>query len=112
MSKSRTATWLGIAFVAAAFVVAIVAYPTIPDQMAIRWWYDLNLSLHVDYAPKEFGLFVAPAFSAVLFAAFRFGPDLVGSGVADDTIRHVFTYLATGLSGLLLAVELALVWLN
>jgi hypothetical protein len=112
MSGARTASRLGLGFVVASFVVAVVAYPTVPEQMAIRWWVGLDMELHVDHAPKAVGLFVVPALSAVLFAALRVGPDLVGGAVADDAIRHVFTYVATGASALLLLVELALVWLN
>lgn len=112
MTRTRTATWLGLGFVAASFAVAAVAYPTAPEQVVVRWWVGLDMELHRDYASKTVGLFLVPALSAALFAAFRVGPDLVGRAVADDTIRHAFTYLAAGVSGLLLLVEIALVWLN
>lgn len=112
MSGTRTATRVGVGFVVASFVVGVVAYPLVPDQIAIRWWIAPDMTLRVDHASKTVGLFVVPVLSAALFAAFRVGPDLVGRAAADDSIRHVFTYLATGVSLLLLFAEAALVLLN
>lgn len=64
---------IALSIVALSFLVAIWAYPQMPEMMASHW----NYKGEVDgYMPKVLGLFLLPILSAVFFVVFSYIPKI------------------------------------
>lgn len=96
----------------ASFAVGVLAYPSMPEQMIVRWHVGLDMTISVDRMAKPVALFIAPTVAAALFAALHAVPSIAGGAAAARSVRPVFETLAAGVAALLLLVELALVYLN
>lgn len=65
--------WVSLMLIAAGFAVSLIAFPFLPEQMAVHW----NIRGEVDgYAGKWFGAFFAPVISLLLLALLRYLPKI------------------------------------
>jgi uncharacterized membrane protein len=67
----RKSQWTALMIIFLSFIVGIILYPRLPNEMASHW----NVQGRVDgYMPKFWGVFLMPLISSIMFFLFVFLP--------------------------------------
>jgi uncharacterized membrane protein len=88
---SAVRKWLPLLLIAAATAASVAVYDRLPPSVDLR--LDGVLPFRVsdarDPMPREFGLFLVPVLTLLLWAAFRWAPTAAGQRVARRLFRNV-----------------------
>jgi uncharacterized membrane protein len=100
---------VGLATTALALLLAVVAYPRVPEPMVIHWGASGQPN---GVSSRLFGLGLFPAFTAGLWLLFRYLPRIDPRGEAYAAFRGAYEAFVALLLGFLLFVEGAVVLWN
>ncbi len=95
MNKIR-ADVISLVFVATAFIVAAVLYPSLPEQIPTHW----NASGEVDgYMKKPGGVLIMPAMALITYVIMKVIPVISPKGFRTDKFSDVIAVLQVALVG-------------
>jgi len=95
MNKIR-ADVISLVFVATAFIVAVVLYPSLPEQIPTHW----NASGEVDgYMKKPGGVLIMPAMALITYVIMKVIPVISPKGFRTDKFSDVIAVLQVTLVG-------------
>ena len=95
MNKIR-ADIISLVFVATAFIVAAVLYPSLPEQIPIHW----NASGEIDgYMKKPGGVLIMPAMALITYVIMKLIPVISPKGFRTDKFSDVVGVLQVTLVG-------------
>ncbi len=102
MNKIR-ADVISLVFVATAFIVAAVLYPSLPEQIPTHW----NASGEVDgYMKKPGGVLIMPAMALITYVIMKVIPVISPKGFRTDKFSDVIAVLQVTLVGFMSIVAI------
>ncbi|HVA49752.1 MAG TPA: DUF1648 domain-containing protein [Pirellulales bacterium] len=104
---TRIYLWFSIGLTLAAWAAALIAYPSLPQQVPTHW----NIRGQVDgYGDKSWATFLTPAVMLGLLVLFRLLPWLSPRPFTLDTFRGTYEFVVVLVMALMAYIQALMLW--